>query len=53
MDPARLPAYLAERGLDHLEDVGADEYRTRYWGERGRRMRGFGFYRAALAEVRR
>jgi methyltransferase (TIGR00027 family) len=52
MEPERMPAYLAERGLQLLEDVGAEEYRVRYWGERGRRMRGFTFYRVAMAQVR-
>lgn len=49
MDPDQLPGYLAERNFELVEDVGADEYRTRYWGARGRRMRGFGFYRVARA----
>jgi len=50
MHPERMPAFLSERGFKLMEDVSADEYRARYWGERGRRMRGFGFYRVALAE---
>jgi methyltransferase (TIGR00027 family) len=50
MDPAKMPAYLAERGYQLIEDIGADDYRTRYWKEEGRRMGGFGFYRVALAE---
>jgi len=52
MRPDRLPDYLARRGFGLLSDVGADEYRVRYWGERGRRMRGFAFYRVALTVVR-
>jgi len=51
MMAAELPDYLAERGFTLLEDLGADDYRARYWGERGRRMRGFSFYRVALAEM--
>jgi O-methyltransferase involved in polyketide biosynthesis len=50
MEPARMPGYLSERGFELVEDLGADDYRARYWGARGRRMRGFGFYRAALAK---
>jgi len=50
MDPARMPEYLAERGFRLLEDDGATEYRARYWGDRGRAMRGFAFYRVALAQ---
>jgi O-methyltransferase involved in polyketide biosynthesis len=48
--PERLPAFLAARGWRCLENLGANEYRERYWGEQGRRMRGFAFYRVALAE---
>ena len=51
MMPAELPVYLAERGFTLHEDLGADDYRARYWGERGRRMVGFSFYRVALAEM--
>ncbi|HOX42444.1 MAG TPA: class I SAM-dependent methyltransferase [Myxococcota bacterium] len=51
LEPAELPAFLEARGLALREDLGAEEYRARCWGERGRRMRGFRFYRVALAEV--
>jgi methyltransferase (TIGR00027 family) len=51
LDPTAMPAYLAARGFSLAADLGADEYRARYWGERGRRMRGFGFYRVAEAVV--
>jgi hypothetical protein len=50
MDPGQMPAFLAARGHRLLEDTGANEFRARYWGARGRRMRGFAFYRVALAE---
>lgn len=50
-DPALLPDFLADRGYRLLEDFGANEYRIRYWGDRGRRMHGFAFYRVALAEI--
>jgi methyltransferase (TIGR00027 family) len=50
--PEALPGYLAERGLHLLEDLGAKDYRARYVGERSKRMRGYEFYRVALAEVR-
>jgi methyltransferase (TIGR00027 family) len=52
LDPAELPAYLAARGLLLLEDIGAADYRARYMGPAARQMRGYEFYRAALAEVR-
>jgi methyltransferase (TIGR00027 family) len=51
-DPAELPGYLNARGLELLEDLGATDYRTRYWSEEGRRMRGYEFYRIATARVR-
>jgi len=50
--PERLQAYLAERGLDLLEDVGASEYRARYMGASARRMKGYEFYRVAFARSR-
>jgi methyltransferase (TIGR00027 family) len=51
IDPSRLPELLAERGLALESDLGAAQYRERYYGERARRMRGHEFYRVALARV--
>jgi len=50
-DPAELGAYLAVRGLHLVEDVGAVEYRARYWGKRRDGLRGYEFYRVAVARV--
>ena len=50
--PEHLQAYLAERGLDLMEDVGASEYRARYMGASGRSMKGYEFYRVAFARSR-
>ena len=50
-DPADLGAYLAVRGLHLVEDVGAVEYRARYWGKRRDGLRGYEFYRVAVARV--
>jgi hypothetical protein len=36
-----------------LEDLGADDYRSRYFGKRAAGMHGYAFYRAALAAVKR
>jgi methyltransferase (TIGR00027 family) len=47
--PERLQAYLAERGLDLMEDVGASEYRARYMGASAYSMKGYEFYRVAFA----
>lgn len=49
LDPSRLSAYLAERGLVLDEDVGASDYRSRYFATR---MQGYEFYRIAIACVR-
>jgi O-methyltransferase involved in polyketide biosynthesis len=34
-----------------LEDLGADDYRRRYWGDHADELKGYAFYRAVLAEV--
>ena len=47
IEPRELAGLLAERGIELVWDLGADEYRSRY-GERGP---GYEFYRAALATV--
>jgi methyltransferase (TIGR00027 family) len=51
LDPAEVPAFLAARGLRLLEDLGADDYRRRYWGEHAAELEGYAFYRAVFAEV--
>jgi methyltransferase (TIGR00027 family) len=52
MDPAEMCGFLAERGLDRQWDLGAADYRQRYFGDRARSMVGHEFYRTALAVVR-
>jgi methyltransferase (TIGR00027 family) len=51
IDPAELPSYLTKRGLELIEDVGSREYRARYMKPSRLRMRGYEFYRAALAQI--
>jgi methyltransferase (TIGR00027 family) len=51
LDPAELPAYLAARGLALEQDIGAAEYRRRYYGDASRHMRGHEFYRVVVARV--
>jgi methyltransferase (TIGR00027 family) len=51
--PEELPAFLRERGLSLLSDLGADEYRAQVMGGESRHMRGYSFYHTALAEVPR
>ena len=51
IEPEKLPAFLAERGWSIETDVGATEYRQRYFGAAARTMRGHEFYRVAVARV--
>ncbi len=51
LDPSRLSAYPAERGLVLDEDVGASDYRGRHFGRAATRMQGYEFYRIAIAHV--
>src|SRR5262245_44652429 len=51
LDPATLPSFLERRGLLLEADVGASDYRARYFGGRADRMRGYEFYRIAVARV--
>jgi len=50
--PDCLPAYLAARGLDLRQDIGALAYRARYLGLSALQMKGYEFYRVAYAFVR-
>ena len=52
LDPAELARYLGERGLALEEDVGAADYRARYFGPVADGMRGYEFYRIAVARRR-
>jgi methyltransferase (TIGR00027 family) len=51
LDPAEVSGFLAQRGFRLLEDWGAADYRARYLGRGADRLRGYEFYRAALAEA--
>jgi methyltransferase (TIGR00027 family) len=51
-DPAEVPGYLAARGLDLIEDLGAVDYRSRYLTGQCGEMQGYEFYRIALARAR-
>jgi methyltransferase (TIGR00027 family) len=48
-EPSEMPAYLTARGFGLVEDLSADDYRARYFGEAARSMKGYSFYRAVLA----
>jgi methyltransferase (TIGR00027 family) len=49
--PEELRDFLSERGFSLVTDIGSIEYRMRYMGPQGNHLKGFEFYRAALAEV--
>jgi methyltransferase (TIGR00027 family) len=51
IDPSHLSGFLAWCGLVLDEDVGAVDYRGRYFGRAARGMRGYEFYRVAVAHV--
>jgi methyltransferase (TIGR00027 family) len=51
LDPSSLRTFLAERGLMLDEDVRASECRVRYFGPSAGDMRGYEFYRIAVARV--
>src|SRR6266436_3614332 len=53
IEPEKLAGFLAERSLFLESDVGAAEYRERYFRDAARRMRGHEFYRVALARIGR
>jgi methyltransferase (TIGR00027 family) len=46
-----LPKFLAERGLSLETDLGAAEYRELYYKDAARELRGYEFYRIAVARV--
>lgn len=51
IDPKQLAAFLAHRGLCLDTDLGAAQYRERYFGDQAHEMRGYEFYRIATAHV--
>lgn len=51
LDPSHLSSFLAQHGLVLGEDVGASDYRALYFGRAAMRMRGYEFYRIAVARV--
>jgi methyltransferase (TIGR00027 family) len=50
--PEEMPDYLRAFGLGLVEDRGAAEYRQQYMPERTVLLKGYEFYRVAVAEVR-
>jgi methyltransferase (TIGR00027 family) len=50
-DTAELPSYLAAHGFQWREDLGSVEYRRRYLPPTPRLLRGYEFYRLAVADA--
>ena len=50
LDPRELPGYLAERGLEPVEDATGAELAERYLRPLGRRGEGSPFFHVALTE---
>lgn len=51
LNPDEVGSYLHKRGLSLVVDLGASEYRERYFGSNAENMRGYEFYHVAMAEV--
>jgi methyltransferase (TIGR00027 family) len=49
--PDEVSGFLATTGLRLRQDVGSSEYRAKFMGQRGRHMKGYTFYRVAVADV--
>jgi methyltransferase (TIGR00027 family) len=52
IDPSSIAEFVNERGLILTKDVGAAEYRQIYFGRAATHMRGYEFYRIAVACVK-
>jgi methyltransferase (TIGR00027 family) len=51
LDPCKVARFLDHRGLRLVSDMGSLDYRARYLGSKGPHLRGYEFYRAAVATV--
>jgi methyltransferase (TIGR00027 family) len=51
IDPTLLAAFLSDRGLRLEQDIGSAEYLAKYLPQVAAAMRGYEFYRIALARV--
>jgi len=51
IEPISLLRFLGERGLILERDLGATDYRKLYFNEAAQNMRGYEFYRIAVARV--
>jgi O-methyltransferase involved in polyketide biosynthesis len=51
LEPAELMGFLKQRGLVLRQDVGASDYRAKYYGAAAQRMQRYEFYRIAVADI--
>ncbi len=51
IEPSSLPSLLSKHGLILERDLGATDYRKLYFNEAAQSMRGYEFYRIALARI--
>jgi methyltransferase (TIGR00027 family) len=49
--PEEVSGFLTKTGLRLRQDVGSCDYRAQFMGQRGRHMKGYEFYRVAVADV--
>jgi methyltransferase (TIGR00027 family) len=49
--PDEVSGFLATTGLRLRQDVRSSDYRAQFMGQRGRHMKGYAFYRVAVADV--
>ena len=49
--PDEVSDFLATSGLRLRQDVGSSDYRAQFMGQHGRHMKGYAFYRVAVADV--
>jgi methyltransferase (TIGR00027 family) len=51
LDPATVPEFLRQRGLQLDRDASASDYRAQLYGTDARHMKGYEFYHVAIAHV--
>ena len=49
--PDEVASFLSNTGLRLRQDVGSSDYRAQFMGRRGRHLKGYEFYRVAVADV--
>lgn len=51
LEPAKLASYLKDKGFKLESDLSATQYRKQYFTKAGSKMKGYEFYRVAVASV--